>query len=593
MPNDPAAIVSNPRPLRVFLCHSSTDKPAVRKLYQLLKADGFEPWFDEENLLPGQKWQRQIPKAVRESDVVIVCLSCGSVNRDGYIQKEIKFALDVADEKPEDAIFIIPLRLEECEVPERLNQWHWVNLFDPNGYKRLLLTFATQFGAKSLPPTIAAQSEEPVATRPQTDETSQSNSGVSNQSGGVNLKANDVAVGQDATGRDKVVSAGGHIIHAEPGSTVIINELAKAVRKKAAQEQRAFNRTAAVAAFNLRLRKIFTRGRIFGGLIAFGVLAGLFVVNAAFFGNNATRISATQTAEAIAALPTGTPTPTLTATPANTPVPMQVDILRSRRTESIAAIDFQVLDNGIPQSNLPSSAFTLASQTGADVPITGFEVHTADDPVCVIAVVDNSGSIAPHVAHIKNALSLLNDKRKSNDQLGLVLFAGAGEVKIQPPSTAALDPEVVIGSGGTALWDGILEGLEQAKSCDPALQRYLFVLTDGDDNQSIFMKEDGLATNVDKAQAVALQAAKMNVGICAIGVNSGDLQEDPLKKVAYGCRNGYQRAADYNEVAALFEQIFGSVRDFYRVQFSPEAFASGRITLHVQGATEVSADFGN
>lgn len=138
MSNDPAASVSNPCPLRVFLCHSSADKPAVHELYKRLKADGFAPWLDEEDLLPGQNWQREIPKAVRESDVVIVCLSCGSVNKNGYIQKEIKFALDVADEKPEDAIFIIPLKLEECEVPDRLSQWQWVNRFDPNGYNKLL-----------------------------------------------------------------------------------------------------------------------------------------------------------------------------------------------------------------------------------------------------------------------------------------------------------------------------------------------------------------------------------------------------------------------------------------------------------------------
>jgi hypothetical protein len=138
MSNDPAAMVSNPRSLRVFLCHSSADKPAVRELYQRLKADGCEPWLDEEDILPGQDWQREIPKAVRASDVVIVCLSRGSVNKAGYIQKEITFALDIAEQQFEDSIFIIPVKLEECEVPERLNRWQWVSLFNPNGYGRLI-----------------------------------------------------------------------------------------------------------------------------------------------------------------------------------------------------------------------------------------------------------------------------------------------------------------------------------------------------------------------------------------------------------------------------------------------------------------------
>ncbi|MBP7687715.1 MAG: toll/interleukin-1 receptor domain-containing protein, partial [Thermoflexales bacterium] len=128
-PTSPAVDLSAPRPqpvtnssraLRVFLCHASSDKPAVRDLYQRLRADGFEPWLDEEDILPGQDWKREIPKAVRESDIVLVCLSKHSINKEGYVQKEIKVALDVAEEKPDDVIFLIPVKLEECDVPERL-----------------------------------------------------------------------------------------------------------------------------------------------------------------------------------------------------------------------------------------------------------------------------------------------------------------------------------------------------------------------------------------------------------------------------------------------------------------------------------------
>lgn len=126
------------RRLRVFLCHSSGDKPPVRNLYHRLQADGFDPWLDEEDLLPGQDWQREIPLAIRRSDIVVVCLSSSSITKTGYIQKELKFALDVADEQPEGTIFIIPVRIEECEIPERLSRWQWVNLFQPNGYERLV-----------------------------------------------------------------------------------------------------------------------------------------------------------------------------------------------------------------------------------------------------------------------------------------------------------------------------------------------------------------------------------------------------------------------------------------------------------------------
>jgi hypothetical protein len=124
--------------LTVFLCHSSVDKPRIRDLYKRLRKDGFAPWLDEEELLPGQDWHHEITKAVRSSHVVVVCLSSGSTAKTGYVQKEIKYALDIADEQPEETIFLIPLKLEECEVPSRLQRWQWVELFEETGYQRLL-----------------------------------------------------------------------------------------------------------------------------------------------------------------------------------------------------------------------------------------------------------------------------------------------------------------------------------------------------------------------------------------------------------------------------------------------------------------------
>jgi hypothetical protein len=126
------------RPLRVFLCHSSNDKPAVRELYQKLTMYGIDVWLDEKKLLGGQKWKLEIPKAVREADAVIICLSKTSINKEGYVQREIKFALDLALEKPEGTIYLIPARLEECKVPDSLSEWQWINLFDQNSLDLLL-----------------------------------------------------------------------------------------------------------------------------------------------------------------------------------------------------------------------------------------------------------------------------------------------------------------------------------------------------------------------------------------------------------------------------------------------------------------------
>lgn len=108
----PASTQQNRR-LRVFLCHASENEQFVRDLYRHLKEDGFAPWLDEKDLLPGQRWQDEIQAAVRASNAVIICLSHTSVSKEGHFQREIWEALEVAKEKPDGAIYIISGRIEE------------------------------------------------------------------------------------------------------------------------------------------------------------------------------------------------------------------------------------------------------------------------------------------------------------------------------------------------------------------------------------------------------------------------------------------------------------------------------------------------
>jgi TIR domain/Effector-associated domain 7 len=138
-PNQPAKSKMEPkRPLHIFLCHASQDKPIVRSLYKRLIESGFDPWLDEEKLLGGQDWELEITKAIEKSHVIIVCLSEESVSKTGFVQKEIRFALDRALEQPEGAIFLIPLKITPCDLPLRLKSFQWVNYYEENGYQNLV-----------------------------------------------------------------------------------------------------------------------------------------------------------------------------------------------------------------------------------------------------------------------------------------------------------------------------------------------------------------------------------------------------------------------------------------------------------------------
>ena len=134
------------RALSVFLCHASQDKPAVRELYKRLSAEKWiAPWLDEEDLLPGQDFDLEIIKAARNADAIIICLSKVSVAKEGYVNKEIRRVLDLADEKSEGAIYIIPLRLDECEPSfERLKKLHWADYFTPHAHEKLIKSLSAR-----------------------------------------------------------------------------------------------------------------------------------------------------------------------------------------------------------------------------------------------------------------------------------------------------------------------------------------------------------------------------------------------------------------------------------------------------------------
>ena len=137
----------------------------VRELYQrLLNESWIDPWLDEEKLLPGQDWDFEIEKTVEAADVVLVCLSSHSVSKEGYVQRELKFALDIALEKPEGTIFVIPLRLDDCLVPRRLRSWQYVDYFPldqrKRAYQRLTQSLKARHG--QLASNVGIQQSDPI-----------------------------------------------------------------------------------------------------------------------------------------------------------------------------------------------------------------------------------------------------------------------------------------------------------------------------------------------------------------------------------------------------------------------------------------------
>jgi hypothetical protein len=74
----------------VFVSYAREDSAAALRLYEDLKprAD-LGLWLDKKDLLPGQTWSLEIRKAIRKSRYFIPLFSSTSVQKRGYVQKEI------------------------------------------------------------------------------------------------------------------------------------------------------------------------------------------------------------------------------------------------------------------------------------------------------------------------------------------------------------------------------------------------------------------------------------------------------------------------------------------------------------------------
>jgi hypothetical protein len=124
--------------LNIFVSYSHADRAIAKDIFYALKDAGYSPWLDSEQLLPGQYWDLEIKKAIRTTDLVLLLLSDNWINKEGYMQKEIRVALEAAQTRTEGSVFIMPVRLSQIEPPSNLEKYQWVDYFVEDGKEKLL-----------------------------------------------------------------------------------------------------------------------------------------------------------------------------------------------------------------------------------------------------------------------------------------------------------------------------------------------------------------------------------------------------------------------------------------------------------------------
>ena len=138
----------------IFISYAKEDHKTAASLYGLLKSRGFKPWIDTEDLLPGQNWELEIDRAIRNSAIFLACLSTKSVIKHGFVQSELKKAVKVLETIPQNEIYLIPLRLDECDVPDEIRHIHWLDYFEDNSSEKLIQVIRDHFAKRKKKPSI-------------------------------------------------------------------------------------------------------------------------------------------------------------------------------------------------------------------------------------------------------------------------------------------------------------------------------------------------------------------------------------------------------------------------------------------------------
>jgi VWFA-related protein len=218
-------------------------------------------------------------------------------------------------------------------------------------------------------------------------------------------------------------------------------------------------------------------------------------------------------------------------------------------------------------SDLPGERFTIFDN-GRRVPI---ELFTNEDtPVTVGLIVDASGSMRPKIGEVVAASLAFARSSNPQDELFVIRFNDdVQDVMTDRPFLPAADLETLRAAvaairpdGRTALYDGIMDGLEHLSRGTRA-RHVLIVISDGGDNVS-----DA------KLDTVLAKARQSNAAIYTIGIyDDENVDRNPgvLKSLARETGGERYLPRSPGDLLRACERIAREIRGGYTIGYVPPA----------------------
>ncbi|HEY1303302.1 MAG TPA: toll/interleukin-1 receptor domain-containing protein [Vicinamibacterales bacterium] len=157
-PLPPIVGTTQRRPL-VFLSYASDDADTVNRLRKGLEERGVAVWQDSTNLRAGQNWKNKIEEYIRRVDYFVFVQTENMDRRDdrrddGVYNHELKLAIDRAQYKRDDVVFIVHVTVGHCEPRSELAKLHRIAIDTDEGIVALASHILESFQA--VPGTIGS-----------------------------------------------------------------------------------------------------------------------------------------------------------------------------------------------------------------------------------------------------------------------------------------------------------------------------------------------------------------------------------------------------------------------------------------------------
>ena len=122
--------------MRVFLSHSSVDKPLVETLARGLAQRGIDPWFDQWEMGPGDNLVARINEGLATADAGIIVLSEQS-SGSRWVEAELS---NLIYNRIQEGQLLLPVKVADgSPVPELIKPLLWISIEDIEGIAAALL----------------------------------------------------------------------------------------------------------------------------------------------------------------------------------------------------------------------------------------------------------------------------------------------------------------------------------------------------------------------------------------------------------------------------------------------------------------------